>query len=97
MRMKHMLIEGYCNLDRPKEKKACAEFSGAMGVHCVGCNEFSYAKAPHEIAVSNECGVIETLQDFVALEDDFEVESYEKWRGICRNKIKEAYDEFKRS
>lgn len=100
MEMKHLLIEGYCDGNKG-EKEAPCEGTLVFGVYCLECSRFSYCKCPNEIAISNEEGLIETLEDFIGFGGEMEPEDIEKrdeyiavWKDICRKKIKEAYDEY---
>lgn len=102
MRMKHIMIEGYCSLDVPNEKYACNEHEKKMGIYCLDCDLFSYTICPNEIALSNEDGIIESLEDFVSIdldEDDEEkrLEKLSVWKNICKEKIAEAYNEYMES
>lgn len=95
MRMKHILLEGYCNFDIPNNSYPCNSKKGKMGLHCIGCEQFSYTEAPNELALSNKDSVIEKLDDFIAPEFEIEYKGcIKRWNKICRVKIQEAYDEF---
>jgi hypothetical protein len=70
-----------------------------MGLYCLECDLFSYIICPYEIALSNEDGMIESLDDFISidLDDEDGIMRYEKvpiWQKICKVKIAEAYDEY---
>lgn len=100
MRMKHLLIEGYCDGEKDEKDNFC-ENTLHMGVHCVQCSHFSYSKCPYEIAVSDNEGVIVCQEDFIEFGGDMEPVDLEKrddcisiWKNICRKKINEAYDEY---
>lgn len=100
MRMKHLLIEGYCDETKAKKNNVCQNTFN-IGIHCLQCSHFSYSKCPNEIAVSNNKGVIEGQEDFIGFGGDMEPEDLDKradyisiWQNICRKKINEAYDEY---
>lgn len=100
MKMKHMLIEGFCGEKTDQQIYPCKN-SFKMGIHCFTCPQFSYTSCPNEIALSNENGIIEHLDDFIGFGGDMEpknIEDLEKyidvWKKICRAKIVEAHAEY---
>lgn len=102
MRMKHIMLEGYCSVDVPNKNYACNVHEKKMGIYCLECDLFSYTICPNEIALSNEYGIIESLDDFVSIDLDEEddkkrCEKVSLWRNICKAKIAEAYDEYMKS
>lgn len=101
MYMKHLLIEGYCDGEKSEVDFLC-ENSFKLGIHCLACPQFSYSCCPNELAVSNSEGVIESLDDFIGFGGDMEPvdgaareEWIKLWKLICKEKIKEAYTEYK--
>lgn len=74
MRMKHIILEGYCNFDSPPGSCKCSDLSGQMGCHCLDCPEFSWTIAPNELALSNDMGAVETLKDWIAPDTDMVTE-----------------------
>ena len=100
MKMRHLLVEGYC--DGKEGEKGCpCEGTLTFGIHCFACLQFSYAKCPNEISISNDEGVIKSIDDFIGFGGDMEPEDIEKrdeyiaiWMDICREKIRDAYDEY---
>ena len=98
MRMKHMLLEGYCDYDKPSDNFPCKDFKGVIGIHCIGCKAFNYTIAPNELALSNSMSIVEELDDFVAInldmyDEQIRSKSIKKWNDICRTKLKEVYEE----
>ena len=91
--MKHIMIEGFCEYDKPPKKYACSENKGKMGFYCLECSKFSWTDAPYELAYTNKDGVVEEIDDMIALSDEYSHKS-DIWRDICRKKIKEAWEEF---
>lgn len=99
MRMKHIMVEGYCSKDVPGDKYPCKSHGKKIGVYCLECTLFSYTKCPLEIAHSNEDSIIECMEDFVSLNiEDIDVtirnKKISKWNQICKTKIAEAYNEY---
>lgn len=100
MKIKHFIIEGYCDGKECKEELPCKKTLN-MGLHCLKCLNFSYVKCPNEIAITDNEEVVEQLDDFIGFGGDMEPESVEEredyisvWRRICREKIDEAYNEY---
>lgn len=101
MRMKHILVEGYCDKDNPSNINPCNENNKELGIHCLSCKNFSYTICPNEIAYANEDGVVENLEDFVGFGLEMDVndekehnQMISKWHSICKTKIAEAYNEY---
>ena len=100
MKMRHLLIEGYCDGKKGEESCPC-ESTLSLGTHCLECSYFSYTKCPNEIAISNDNGLVECNEDFIGFGGDMEPDDIKKreeyinvWRRICRKKINEAYEEY---
>ena len=100
MKIKHFLIEGYC--DGKNETECPCKGTLECGVYCFQCPRFSYTECPNEIAVSGNNGIIESEDDFVGFGGDMEPDNIEKrefyidiWKRICQKKIDEAYREYK--
>lgn len=96
MRIKHMLLEGFCEFDRGPKNLCCMEFDGQMGLHCIGCKNFSYIKAPNALVLVNNDSIVEKLEDFGAYKYGVEKENFEVWKEICRKKIDECLDEYEK-
>lgn len=103
MKMKHILLECFCDCEDKNEKLPCYERNGQLGIYCFqcGCKYLSYTKCPNEIAYANEEGVVENELDSVGFggdmdgNDDNETKVLiDKWHEICRKKIDEAYEEY---
>ena len=97
MRMKHLLIEGFCN-GRKTDTGCPCKGKLEWGVHCIKCSKFSYTYCPDEIALSDANGVVER---WICFGGDMEPDDWNKrekyiaiWNRICKKNIKEAYDEF---
>ena len=58
MKIKHFLIEGYC--DGKNETEYPCKGTLECGVYCFQCPRFSYTECPNEIAVSGNNGIIES-------------------------------------
>ena len=100
MKMQHLLIEGYCDGKDGEGSYPC-EGTLTLGLHCLGCTQFSYSKCPNEIAVSNNDGLVKSQEDFIGFGGEMEPKDIEKrdeyisiWKNICRKKINESYDEY---
>lgn len=100
MKMQHLLIEGYCD-GKDGEKGYPCQSTLKLGLHCLGCPQFSYTKCPNEIAISNDDGLIKSQEDFIGFGGEMEPEDIKNrdvyisvWNDICRKKINEAYDEY---
>lgn len=101
MKMKHLLIEGYCDGLKGQKNNICGN-TFKIGVDCLECSHFSYSICPNEIAISDNEGVIVDQGDFIGFGGDMEPKDLDKrdncigvWKNICRKKINEAYDEYK--
>ena len=103
MRMRHILIEGFCDKDKHEIKKndsyPCKKFNKNMGTHCLECSIFSWTWADRELAYSNKYGVIEKWDNCISVYFDDENETINEknrnlWEKICKIKIKEAYKEY---
>ena len=100
MKMKHFIIEGFCDGEKKVNNLPCNN-TFKMGTHCFKCLKFSYAEAPNEIAISNDDGIVESLEDFMGYGGDMEPSDelsrgicLKTWAEICRRKIQEAYCEY---
>lgn len=100
MKMKHFIIEGYCDGKESKKDLPCKNTLN-MGVHCLQCLNFSYVKCPNESALTGNEGMVEQKEDFIGFGGDMEPELLKRrddyisvWRDICREKISEAYEEY---
>lgn len=97
MKMKHLLIEGFCDAEESVNTFPC-KGTLKIGVHCFECSEFSYTSCPNEIAISNEDGVVEECIGYGGDMEPIEIEKREgdvvRWNKICKEKINEAYDLF---
>ena len=102
MKIKHLLIECFCNYDYKNKKTKC--FTGnKIGIECLehNCKHFLYTKCPNEIAYTNENWVVEKETDFIGFGNEMEENCIydkniliKKWTEICREKINEAYEEY---
>lgn len=97
MKMKHIIIEGFCDEKSNTTMCPCKE-TFELGIHCIGCPNFSYTHCPNEIAISNEKGIVE---DFIGFGGEMEPMEKERtneyialWKTISKDKINEAYDKF---
>lgn len=100
MKIKHLLIEGYCDMTQNKKMYPCKN-TFRIGIYCLNCSNFSYTQCPNEIALSNNNGIIQDIEDFIGFGGAMEPNDLQKreeflalWRKICRKKIQEAYDEY---
>lgn len=100
MRLKHFIVEGYCDKSSHGGPYPCSE-TGTFGMHCFTCAKFSYCEANNELAYSNAYGVVETLEDWVGFGGDMDPEDMTRqeecialWQKICRRKIQEAHQEY---
>ena len=97
MKMKHLIIEGFCDEDENLNTYPC---SGTLklGVRCFECSKFSYTFCPNEIAISDEDGTVKDCIGFGGDMEPIETEKREKyvniWKKICKEKMNEAYDKF---
>ncbi len=98
MKFKHLLIECYC--EEELQQEICNN-NFEMGIQCINCPQASYVPCPNELALSNNKGVVESVEDFIGFGGDMEpteiCEEEERiriWRDICKRKIKEAYEEY---
>ena len=99
MKIKHMLVEGFCD-GKEGEKSVPCEGKLDLGIHCFGCPLFSYAQCPNEFAVSGNDGGVDR-GDFIGFGGDMEPISIverdkyiDKWIKICKKKLDEAYNEY---
>ncbi|MHC1683049.1 MAG: hypothetical protein AB6733_08890 [Clostridiaceae bacterium] len=108
MKMKHLLLEVYCDCNTNNEEnnpKYCANGVGWPGSHCFenSCKFLSYTNCSNEIAYAGDIGVVEKLDHFIGFGGDMTPEPYDKdqekdlkdkWKEICVRKISEAYEEY---
>lgn len=97
MKMKHLIIEGFCDGIENREIYPC---NGKLkfGIHCFKCEKFSYTYCPNEIAISDADGIVE---DYIGFGGDMEPSETKRkreyvaiWNKICKEKVNETYDEF---
>lgn len=100
MKMRHLIIEGYCDGKSGEGDYPC-ENTFNLSRYCFRCPQFSYSDCPNEIALSNDSGLVECQEDYIGFGGDMEPENKEKrdefisiWKNICRKKIDEAYEEY---
>ena len=100
MKMKHLIIEGFCDGCNKKEIRDIYPCKGKLklGLHCFECSQFSYTYCPNEIALSDADGIV---KDWIGFGGSMEPEQVEKrneyigiWNEICKMKINEAYEQF---
>lgn len=97
MKIKHLIIEGFCDGNEHQNTYPC---NGTLkfGIHCWKCPKFSYTYCPNEIAISDAKGIVKKCIGFGGdMEPDYiekREEYISKWNKICKEKINEAYDEF---
>ena len=104
MKMKHVLLEIYCNCntESENEKPICCN---GIGNGCMenNCKYLSYTNCPYEIAFAGCTGVIESFDDCIGFGGEMEPETnnsseremlLKEWKSICKKKIDEAYDEY---
>ena len=86
MKMKHLIIEGFCDADENRSTYPCG---GALkfGVHCFECSKFSYTFCPNEIAVSDSEGIVE---EWIGFGGEMEPDEQEKKMNTLLNGIKYA-------
>lgn len=105
MSYKHILIETYCLNNCNEEVDFCKDGINSIGMHCFhnNCKFLGTTFCPSEIAITNESGIVESLEDFIGFGGDMEINNeqdlkrevlLEKWYSICRSKINEAYEEY---
>ena len=97
MKMKHLIIEGFCDAEENVNALPC-KGTLKIGVQCFECNKFSYTFCPDEIAISNEDGVVEYCIGYGGDMDPVDIEKREEyaliWNETCKEKMNEAYDLF---
>ena len=105
-----MILEIYCNCEEMKEDLPCYSIfkTNELGLHCFEsqCEFLSYTSSPNEIAYSGNTGVVQGIDDFIGFGGEMDVNTenryydktrdklIDKWKGICKNKISESYDEY---
>ncbi|UHA73723.1 hypothetical protein [Paenibacillus sp. 481] len=105
MKMRHVLLEVYCENNTTEPPLCCNEGLGKPGYHCLAgnCPNVSYTQAPFELAYAGEYGVVPDPDARVGFGGDMfpidkdeekEVKFKELWERICRQKIQEAHDEY---
>ncbi|SHH36929.1 hypothetical protein [Tepidibacter thalassicus] len=103
----HVMLEVYCAYDYKKYKNNhmpsfCKKGIGKPGYHCFEneCEFISYTNVSHQISYVGELSEVKTDIGFGG---EMEPTNYDKeqrkkllaiWENICKNKIKEAYDEY---
>ncbi len=97
MKMKHLLIEGFCEGNRNKIDYHC-NGNMKLGIHCFECCKFSCTYCPNEMVVLDEEGIVQEGIGFGGEMEPDNIEDRDKyialWNEICKKKIKEAYEEF---
>lgn len=104
MRMKHVLLEIYCDCstENENEKLICCN---EVGKSCMEskCKYLSYTICPYEIAFTDSNGVVESFDNCIGFGGEMEPETnnssereilLKEWKSICKKKIDEAYDEY---
>ncbi|KWX81028.1 hypothetical protein JI735_02110 [Paenibacillus sonchi] len=105
MKLRHVLIEVYCENNTSQPPLCCKDGIGNPGYHCLSenCPNVSYTYAPHELAYAGEFGVVPDSKAWIGFGGDMfpvdkdenkEAELKELWERICRQKIQEAYEEY---
>lgn len=105
MSYKHILIEAYCLNHCSKKQTFCCNGIDSIGLHCFynNCEFLKFTYCPSEIAITNENGIVENLEDLIGFGGEMDINKnidfnrkilLEKWYSICRCKINEAYDEY---
>lgn len=108
MKMKHLLLEAYCNCEESDISKCCTEGKNQIGIHCFECKcEFlSYTYCPNELAYASKDGVVVDENSFIGfggeMDANLDSKDYDSvrednislWKKICIQKIAEAYDEY---
>ena len=106
MKMKHLLLEVYCDCKDETKPLYCTHGIGWPGSHCFenNCKYLSYTNCPNEIAYAGTTGVVEKIEHFIGFGGDMYPENcdeeserflIQKWQEICEEKIAEAYKQFK--
>lgn len=101
MRMKRILIEGYCEKNRVSRihKKPCRKYRGELGPHCLECDWLSWTPVENEFVYVNETSTVDSM-DVIEFGDEMEADDFNSekyialWRKTCNKKIHEAYEEF---
>ncbi len=107
MKIRHVLLELYCENNNSQSPLCCKKGIGNPGYHCLSenCPNVSYTYAPYEIAYAGEAGVVPDHKAWVGFGGDMfpddlderkEAELKQLWERICRQKIEEAYEEYMR-
>lgn len=109
MKMKHLLLEAYCNCEDNDTSTCCIDGKNQIDIHCFDdgkCEFLSYTYCPNELAYAGKEGVVvdensftgfggEMDADLDSIDYDSEREDNIKmWEKICIQKIAEAYDEY---
>lgn len=97
MKMKHLIIEGYCDGNKIQNVYPCND-ELKFGTHCFKCSKFSYTYCPNEIAISDSDGLVQECIGFGGIMEPTDMEKRDEyivlWNKICKEKMDEAYDEF---
>ena len=102
MRMKHVLLEMYCNLKDESEKPIYCEEIRHTCIHNK-CEYMGCTYCPNEIAFTSKKGIVEFFDDCIGYGGKMEIEDdnldeanilLTKCKIICKKKIDEAYDEY---
>lgn len=102
MKMKHVLLEMYCDCNAKTEKP---KYCNGIGHICIqhSCEYLGCTYCPNEIAFAGSFGVVESIDDCIGFGGEMEPEINDsgevdillnEWKSICKKKIDEAYDEY---
>jgi len=104
MKVRHVLLEVFCEGDHSESSLCCKAGLEHPGYHCLAenCPNVSFTCAPHELAYSDEFGVVPDTKAWIGFGGDMLPEEAldmepmlkELWGNICKKKIQEAYDEY---
>lgn len=107
----HVLLEVYCSFGTNDEKNEnVPEFCPTVkeaGFHCLenNCKYCGYTYADYEFAYADKQGLVPDSGYWIGFGGDMEAEDYDEeknenlkalWKDICKQKIKEAYEEYKK-
>lgn len=97
LKLKHYIIEGFC--DEKADKNLACGGTFQMRSYCFSCPQFSFVQSENEIAISDDDGVVASLEDWIGFGGDMEPMQNEtawiaEWQKICRAKVAEAYQEY---
>lgn len=106
----HILLEVYCKYNWIENNKEpfpefCERGVENPGYHCLNenCKFIAFTEAPFEIAYAGEKGEVPDGEAWMGFGGDMQPEDANEnkinelralWESVCREKIKEAYDEY---